>query len=107
MVAATGNAPARAALPDSVVVIDGGRVHVESDAILAIARRLGFPYSLAGVFRLLPRAIRDGLYRYVARNRYRWFGRIDQGPDHCPVPTPEERARLLPDDEMSERPASS
>jgi predicted DCC family thiol-disulfide oxidoreductase YuxK len=43
------------------------------------------------VFRILPRGLRDWLYRLVARNRYRWFGKSDT----CMLPTPELRARFL------------
>jgi predicted DCC family thiol-disulfide oxidoreductase YuxK len=44
-----------------------------------------------GVFRILPRALRDWLYRLVAKNRYRWFGKSET----CMMPTPELRARFL------------
>lgn len=77
--------------PDSVVVIAGGRALERSDAALAIAARLPFPWRLLGVFRVLPRAVRDWAYRIVARNRYRWFGRRES----CMLPTPELRARFI------------
>lgn len=77
--------------PDTIVVIVDGRVLERSDAVLAIAARLRAPWPLFGVFRILPRGLRDALYRFVARNRYRWFGRSDA----CMVPTPELRARFI------------
>lgn len=77
--------------PDSVVVIADGRALERSDAALAIAARLPFPWPMFGVFRLLPRAWRDWAYGIVARNRYRWFGRQDS----CMLPTPELRARFI------------
>jgi predicted DCC family thiol-disulfide oxidoreductase YuxK/uncharacterized membrane protein YphA (DoxX/SURF4 family) len=80
---------------DSVVLIDGEGVHVRSDAAIRIARSLGFPWSLAGIGFLLPRRLRDGLYDWIARNRYRWFGRQNA----CLLPTPELRARFLDADE--------
>jgi predicted DCC family thiol-disulfide oxidoreductase YuxK len=46
---------------------------------------------MVGVFRILPRGLRDAMYRIVARNRYRWFGRSET----CMVPTPELRARFI------------
>ncbi len=83
------------ALPDSIVLVEGGRVRTRSDAAIGIARGLGFPWSLACVVALLPRALRDVVYDWVARNRYRWFGRQNA----CAVPTPELRARFLDADE--------
>ena len=81
-----------AGAPDSIVVVDGGgRVLERSDAALAIASALPFPWRMLGVFRIVPRALRDRVYRIVARNRYRWFGRRDA----CMVPTDEIRSRFL------------
>jgi predicted DCC family thiol-disulfide oxidoreductase YuxK len=77
--------------PSTIVVIEQGRALERSDAALAIARRLPFPWPVFGVFGVLPRGLRDALYRSVARNRYRWFGRTES----CMMPTPEIRARFL------------
>ncbi len=63
----------------------------DSDAVLAIWRGLGWPWRALGVFGLVPRGLRDGAYRWVARNRYRLFGRRET----CWVPSPEQRERLL------------
>ncbi|RDI96272.1 thiol-disulfide oxidoreductase DCC family protein [Meiothermus sp. QL-1] len=77
-------------LADSVVVIEGNRVYLESDAALAILRRLpGYAWLYA--LRHLPRPLRDGLYRLVARHRYRIFGRQEA----CWRPTPELKERFL------------
>ena len=80
-----------AAEPDSIIVLADGRAIERSDAALAITARLRFPWPMLGVFRMIPRAVRDWLYRLVARNRYRWFGKADA----CMVPTPELRARFI------------
>jgi len=77
--------------PDSVVLVAGGRVYTHSAAVLRIAGHLGGAWRLAAVGWLVPRAWRDALYRYVARNRYRWFGRQES----CLLPTPALRARFL------------
>ena len=77
--------------PSTIVVIQNGRALERSDAALAIARCLPFPWPVFGVFGVLPRGLRDALYRLVARNRYRWFGRTEA----CMVPTPGLRARFL------------
>ena len=79
------------ATPSTIVVIEGGRALERSDAVLAIARRMRFPWPVLGVFGVLPRGLRDVLYRFVARHRYRWFGRSDA----CMAPTSELRGRFL------------
>ena len=89
-------AAARVGLPvgelHSVIVEDGGALLVRSDAVLRVWRRLGFPWSaLAAAGAIVPRPIRDAMYRFVARRRYGWFGKSDT----CRVPTPAERARFL------------
>jgi predicted DCC family thiol-disulfide oxidoreductase YuxK len=89
--AEVGATPPAAVDPDTIIVIADGRALERSDAALAIASRLPFPWPMFGVFRILPRALRDWLYRFVAKNRYRWFGKSDT----CMMPTPELRARFL------------
>ncbi len=64
---------------DSIILICQGKVLLRSDAVLAIARGLRFPWPLLTVFRIVPRPIRDGAYRIFARNRYRWFGQCNVG----------------------------
>lgn len=83
------------ALPDSVLLVDASGVHQRSSAALRVARGLGFPYSLLWAAVVVPRPIRDWVYRWIARNRYRWFGRKDA----CMVPTPELAARFIDRDE--------
>ena len=76
---------------DSVILVEGGRWYKESDAALRIANGLGGLWKAFGIFRLVPRPIRDAAYRLIARNRYRWFGKTET----CWVPTPELRGRFL------------
>jgi len=77
--------------PNSVLLVSGGQVYSHSVAVLRIARELGWPWRLAAVGSLVPRIWRDALYRYVARHRYRWFGRQES----CMLPTPELQSRFL------------
>lgn len=77
--------------PDSIIVVDGDKMLRDSDAVLAIYAGLGWPWKALAVFRLVPRVIRDPLYLFVARNRYRIFGRRAS----CWLPSPEFRDRLL------------
>ena len=62
-------------LLESVVVIYQKKVYTQSTAALRIVQLLGFPYNLLLIGYVLPRIIRDYLYKLVARNRYRWFGK--------------------------------
>ena len=83
------------ALPDSIVLVDTDGVHVRSAAALRIVRALGYPWALLRLGAVLPRPVRDAVYNWVARNRYRWFGRQDV----CMTPAAEVADRFLDADE--------
>ena len=87
-----GDHTADAHEPDSVILVSGGRRYERSDAALHIALGLRAPWPLAFAAILIPRAARDAVYRWIARNRYRWFGRTDA----CALPPPGLRERFLP-----------
>ncbi|MDZ4700677.1 MAG: DCC1-like thiol-disulfide oxidoreductase family protein [Rhodothermales bacterium] len=78
---------------DSIVLIEEGQCYTRSSAALRIARRLsgGWPVVYAGI--IIPRVLRDAIYDFIARNRYRWFGRTEA----CRIPTLDLRARFLDD----------
>ncbi|MCS6976676.1 MAG: DCC1-like thiol-disulfide oxidoreductase family protein [Gemmatales bacterium] len=76
----------------SVVYRDSQGTYRESEAVLRAMKRLGGWWGMLAVLRIVPRPVRDGIYRLIARNRYRWFGKRTS----CRLPTPEERARFLP-----------
>lgn len=69
-----------------------GTLYLRSDAVLELAHALGGFWRLLHIFRILPHTWREALYRYVARNRIRWFGRADI----CALPDDALRSRLLP-----------
>lgn len=77
--------------PSSLLLIEHGRAWTNTDAIRRILAGLGGAWKIAHVLGLLPRRLRDGLYRTIARNRYRWFGRHEV----CFLPTPQQRTRFL------------
>jgi predicted DCC family thiol-disulfide oxidoreductase YuxK len=78
--------------PDSILFYVNGRFMIESDAALEIAKYLKNPWRMLGYLgRVWPRFIRDAVYRYIAKNRYRWFGRRET----CFLPTPELKKRFL------------
>jgi predicted DCC family thiol-disulfide oxidoreductase YuxK len=58
---------------------------------LHVLRGLGLPWSFLYVLIVVPRLMRDVVYRWIARNRYRWFGKRES----CMVPTPDIRSRFL------------
>jgi len=61
--------------PGSILVIEGPRARKHSDAVLSIFEGLGYPWRLASLFRVIPAFVRDPVYRWIARNRYRIFGK--------------------------------
>ena len=60
------------------IMLEDGRAWMKSEGSIRIFERLGFPWSLATIARILPARLRDQLYQMVARNRLRWFGRNDR-----------------------------
>lgn len=72
---------------DSVILIYEGGIYYESDAALKIAALLHFPWNVAKVFKLFPKTFRDKVYKWVARNRYKWFGKRNT----CRIATPAEK----------------
>ena len=77
--------------PVSFLLLDETGAHTDSDAILRVLAGLGGLWRLALIGRVLPRSVRDPLYRFVARRRYRWFGKRDT----CRLPGPDEAARFI------------
>ncbi len=70
---------------DSIVLLKRNKAYIKSDAILQIIRRFSFPWSVLTLLRFLPLSFRDSVYDFIARNRYRWFGKKKS----CPLPTAE------------------
>jgi len=75
----------------SIVLIEDGQVYLRSTASLRIAKRLTFPWRLAGAFLIVPRPLRDAAYAVVARVRQRLAG----SSNACEIPPPEIRQRLI------------
>jgi predicted DCC family thiol-disulfide oxidoreductase YuxK len=73
------------------VLVEGERAYVRSDAALRVAKHLAAPWRWLGVFRLVPGPIRDAIYSWVARRRYRMFGRYDT----CMIPATDQRHRFI------------
>jgi predicted DCC family thiol-disulfide oxidoreductase YuxK len=69
----------------------GERVLARSDAILAVISQLGGIWKIASVGKIVPRPLRDLVYKLVAENRYRMFGKFET----CMLPEPRHRAKFL------------
>lgn len=83
-----GQVPER---PVSVILNEGRQNWLESSAIIRSVAALGGPWRAASVLLLVPPVLRDPAYRFIARNRYRWFGKLD----HCPTPDPAHASRFV------------
>jgi predicted DCC family thiol-disulfide oxidoreductase YuxK len=68
-------------------------LYKKSTAALRIARQLPFPYKLLYFFKIIPVSLRDNIYMFISRNRYKWFGK----KDYCILPAKEERERFVED----------
>ena len=78
--------------PVTFLLVENATAFTDSDAALRIVRRFGFGWRLlAHTLRFVPRRLRDALYRSIARNRYRWFGRTES----CYLPSRDEAWRFL------------
>src|SRR5690554_4410786 len=76
---------------DSIILIRGDQVFYKSRAALEITRKLKGLWPLLYGFIIVPAAVRDPIYDWIVRHRYRWYGKKDT----CRLPTPEEKARFL------------
>jgi predicted DCC family thiol-disulfide oxidoreductase YuxK len=62
---------------ETFILLNDGVAHFASDAALELANILGYPWRIAAILRVLPRAVRDAVYFFIARNRMRFFGRSE------------------------------
>jgi len=76
---------------ETMILLEDGLLYDRSTAALRICRKLDGPWPLLFIFIIIPRPVRDMVYRWIARNRYRWFGRKEE----CLVPSEELKSRFL------------
>jgi len=76
---------------DSIILVNGDTVSVKSTAALKIAKELSGAYPLLYGFMIVPAVIRNWIYDFIARNRYKWYGR----QENCMIPTPELKKKFL------------
>ncbi|AXG74721.1 DUF393 domain-containing protein [Flavobacterium arcticum] len=77
---------------DSIILYEPERAYYyKAEAAIKIAAQLGGIYTLMQVFSILPKSFNNTIYDYVAKNRYKWYGKKDE----CMIPTPEMKAKFL------------
>ncbi|OIK21886.1 thiol-disulfide oxidoreductase DCC family protein [Bacillus amyloliquefaciens] len=76
---------------DSMIFIENGQIYRKSQAVLKVARHLRGAWRLSAVFFAVPRPLRDRVYSFIARRRYKWFGKREA----CMLPSPEIKNRFL------------
>jgi len=77
---------------DSIILYDPNIKHyTKSSAALKIMTHFGGIWNLSYIFWIVPKTIRDSVYDFIAKNRYKWFGKKEQ----CMIPTPELKAKFL------------
>jgi predicted DCC family thiol-disulfide oxidoreductase YuxK len=76
---------------NSFIFIEDGKAYTQSTAALKVCKYLTAWWPLFYGFIIVPKFIRDGIYKWIAKNRYKWFGKKEQ----CMIPTPEIRDRFL------------
>lgn len=76
---------------DSIILVGDKKAMAKSTAALRIATNLSGGWPLLGIFLLIPPFIRDWVYDFIARNRYKWFGKKDA----CMIPTLELKGKFL------------
>lgn len=76
---------------DSIILIDVDKHYIKSSAALTIAKSLKGVYPLLYAFIIVPAFIRNWVYDYIAKNRYKWYGKKES----CMIPTPELKSKFL------------
>ena len=76
---------------NSFILIENNKAYTRSSGALRVIKKLKGLWPLLYGFMIVPKFIRDGVYNWVGRNRYKWFGKQDA----CMIPTPELKARFL------------
>lgn len=76
---------------DSIILIENGKAYTKSSAALRVAKGLSGVWPVLYGFIIIPKWIRNAVYDYIAKNRYKWYGKKDS----CMIPTPELKNKFL------------
>ena len=77
--------------PESVILLEEGKIYEKSTAALRIAKKLDGLWPILYVLNIIPKFVRDPIYDLIAKNRYTWFGKKES----CMIPSPEIKSRFL------------
>ena len=76
---------------NSIILIDNNKIFKKSLAVLRLLKILGGVYTLLYIFIIIPKPLRDWVYDYIAKNRYKWYGKKDS----CMIPTKELKNKFI------------
>lgn len=76
---------------NSMMLIDGDKYYTKSDAVLRIGKELKGIYKISGLLLWIPKFIRNAVYNFVSKNRYKWFGKEES----CWLPTPDLQQKFI------------
>lgn len=78
---------------DSIILYNPEKevINYKSTAALKVASKLGFPTHILAIFLIIPSFIRNWVYDFIAKNRYKWYGKKES----CMIPTPELKSKFL------------
>ena len=80
----------------SIIVVADNRMYIYSNAVIRIVQELGYPWKIFSILKWIPKFIRDAGYRFIAKIRYRVFGRLDQ----CWIPPGSEKDKFITDEQL-------
>lgn len=78
---------------DSILLYTNGKLYSKSTAALKVAATLGFPTNILSICIVIPAFIRNWVYDFIAKNRYKWYGKKEA----CMIPTPELKSKFIDD----------
>lgn len=78
-------------LDDTIILYQENSIYKRSDAVLRTIKKLKFPINIIWTFYLIPRFIRDSIYKLISKNRYKMFGKNDQ----CIIPNKKHLNRFI------------
>jgi predicted DCC family thiol-disulfide oxidoreductase YuxK len=76
---------------NSFILIDNNKIYTHSSAVLRVVKYLSSIWSVLYLFIIVPKFIRDGIYNFIAKRRYKWFGKKEE----CWIPSPELKEKFL------------
>jgi predicted DCC family thiol-disulfide oxidoreductase YuxK len=86
----------------SVILLQRQKAYTKSSAALTIAKQLDWPWPLLYGFILVPKFLRDAVYDFIGKRRYRWFGKQDR----CWIPPQPVQHRFIDNEDLDHKPVN-